>query len=196
MHKERWASVWHQIDEVMRLQPRSVLEVGIGSGVFKAAATTFGLKVETLDLDPELSPDYVGSVVKMPFADNAFDVICAFQVLEHLPFEESMMGLREMARTANKAIVISLPDALRQWPLSVYVPKIGSVGFAITKPRLRAPIHKFDGEHYWEINKRGYRWSDIKKQILMVTKGHLVRSFRVPEYPYHRFIILDISSNV
>ena len=43
MDKRRWASNWHQVDEVQRLQPSSVLEVGPGPGVFKAMMRLLGI---------------------------------------------------------------------------------------------------------------------------------------------------------
>ena len=49
MTKERWCSIWHQLDEVLRLQPNNVLEVGPGAGLFKALAGNFELKIDTLD---------------------------------------------------------------------------------------------------------------------------------------------------
>jgi 2-polyprenyl-3-methyl-5-hydroxy-6-metoxy-1,4-benzoquinol methylase len=90
MDKKRWTSVWHQLDEVLRVEPARVLEVGPGLGLFKAAASTHGLRVETFDIDPDLKPDHVGSVLAMPFSDAEFDVVCAFQMLEHLEYEQAL----------------------------------------------------------------------------------------------------------
>lgn len=185
--KRRWASMWHQLDEVIKLNPKRVLEVGPGPGLFKAMAGAVGVHVETLDLDPELEPDHVASVFEMPFEDGAFDVVCAFQMLEHLPFEQSLEAFGEMARVADKAVIISLPDAATRLPLSIQLPWVGTVTFFIPMPRFRAPVHKFDGEHYWEINKSGY---PVKSVILAFSDRapvSLSRTFRVPEYPYHRF---------
>ena len=58
--KGRWNSMWHQLDEIINLKPQSVLEIGPGPGVFKHLAGLFGINVKTLDLDPELKPDFVG----------------------------------------------------------------------------------------------------------------------------------------
>ena len=69
MSKGRWASLWHQLDEVIQLKPSNVLEVGPGPGAFKQMAILFGLAVETIDLDPDLKPDHVGSATALPFAD-------------------------------------------------------------------------------------------------------------------------------
>jgi len=43
-----------------------------------------GLQIETLDFDPDLKPDHVANATNLPFADDAFSVICAFQMLEHV----------------------------------------------------------------------------------------------------------------
>ena len=191
VHKRRWASMWHQLDEVIKLNPERVLEVGPGPGLFKSMAGAMGVHVETLDLDPELEPDHVVSVFEMPFEDGSFDVVCAFQMLEHLPFEQSLDAFREMARVAGKAVVISLPDAATRWPVSVHIPKIGSVKFSIPKPRLRAPVHQFDGEHHWEVNKAGYALDRIVSELERASGYSVKKSYRVPENPYHRFLIFE-----
>src|SRR3546814_692103 len=111
MEKGRWNSIWHQLDEIIRLQPRRVLEIGPGIGLFKRAAGLYGVPVETLDIDPELKPDHVASVTELPFADGEFDVVCAFQMLEHVPYDVSLAAFAEMSPVANRALIISFPNA-------------------------------------------------------------------------------------
>ncbi|OOC48227.1 class I SAM-dependent methyltransferase [Thioalkalivibrio versutus] len=191
VHKQRWASMWHQLDEVINLYPERVLEVGPGPGLFKAVASAMGVHVETLDLDPELKPDHVASVFEMPFEDASFDVVCAFQMLEHMPFDQSREAFREMARVAGKAIVISLPDAATRWPVSIHVPTLGPVRFMIPRPRLVAPRHEFDGEHHWEISKAGYSLKRVASHLLDGLPLRLTKTFRVHEHPYHRFFVFE-----
>lgn len=186
--KGRWDSMWHQLDEVLRMSPENVLEIGPGPGVFKAIAKTLGVNVETLDLDPELEPDYLDSVLDMPFEDNHFDVVCAFQMLEHLPYEKSLEAFKEMSRIARIGVVISLPDAKRVWPVFFNFPKLGRVPIPLFNLRLGLKKHVFDGEHYWEINKKNY---SLKKVIndFSVSGWMLNHTFLVTENPYHRFFI-------
>src|SRR3546814_16354296 len=86
--------------------------------------------------------------------DCSVDVICAFQVLEHMPFETSMQALEEMCRVARKAVVISLPDVETCWPSTVKIPRLGEIKFIIPQPFFSPRQHIFDGEHYW-ISEEG-----------------------------------------
>ncbi|MDA3875549.1 MAG: class I SAM-dependent methyltransferase [Halothiobacillus sp.] len=192
--KPRWNSLWHQLDEVMRLRPERVLEIGPGPGVFKAMAGLFGVPVETLDLDPELKPDHVGSATALPFADNSFDVVCAFQMLEHLPYEQALRAFAEMTRVSRHHIVISLPDAKRVWRYSGHIPKMGVLDWLLPRPFSRALTHEFDGEHHWEINKRDY--SLVKVTQDLTRTATLLKTWRVPENPYHRFFVFEHSESI
>lgn len=189
MSKERWNSVWHQLDEVIRLKPESVLEIGPGPGVFKHTASLFGIKVETLDLDSELAPDHVCSATALPFANNTYDVVCAFQMLEHLPYEEALRAFREMVRVSRRSVVISLPDSKIVWRYQFHIPKSGTFETFIPRPSLRTQLHQFDGEHYWEISKKGYHLARIIRDFSEYAS--LLRNYRVPENPYHRFFVFQ-----
>ncbi len=192
MSMGRWASVWHQLNEVIPLKPDRVLEIGPGPGLFKNIAGIFGVSVETLDLDPELKPDHIGSATALPFADNCFDVVCAFQMLEHLPYEQSLLAFSEMVRVSRSHIIISLPDAKPVWRYLAYIPKIGTLQRLLSRPFYRVRAHEFDGEHYWEINKLNYEIDKIIRDLSCV--ADLQRSWRIPENSYHRFFVFKRKS--
>jgi ubiquinone/menaquinone biosynthesis C-methylase UbiE len=163
--------------------------VGPGVGLFKAVSAAFGIAVETLDLDPDLKPDHIGSATSMPFSDASYDVVCAFQMLEHLPYEASIQAFSEMARVSRRYVVISLPDARTVWRYQLHLPKLGPHAFLVPRPQLRARVHEFDGEHYWEVNKLGYPLSRIIADFSKHTS--LIKTYRVTENPYHRFFIFN-----
>ena len=192
MTKRRWMSVWHQVDEVMSAGCSNILEIGPGPGLFKSVAQTFGLEVLTLDVDPALSPDYLGSPTDLPFGDDSFEITCAFEVLEHLPFEESLRALGEMIRTASKHVVVSLPDAKTMWPFSFHVPKIGDKKLLIPKPGFRRKHRGSDREHFWEINMQGFELRRLTEKFDGLNGVSLTKTYRVPENPYHRFFVFDI----
>jgi hypothetical protein len=62
----------------------------------------------------------------------------------------------------------------------------------IPLPRLRKPIHNFDGEHYWEIGKGGYPLGKIVNDIELAG-FEIEKTYRVFERPYHRFFLLKKS---
>lgn len=189
MSKRRWASVWHQLDEVIRFNPTSILEIGPGPGVFKQVATLFGFDVETFDIDPDLNPDHIGSATALPFAEDTYDVICAFQMLEHLPYEIAMQAFSEMVRVSRRYVIISLPDAKRVWRLLFHIPILGLRTLHIPKIRFKKKKNEFKGEHYWEINKQGYPLKRIIKDLC--GECMLIKTYTVFENPYHRFFILE-----
>jgi len=191
MSKQRWLSLWHQLDEVFALNPSSILEVGPWRGVFKTLATHFGVAVETLDINPGFNPDHVASVRELPFEDNCFDCVCAFQMLEHLPYEQSLEAFSEMVRVAKDHVVISLPDAKPMWTYSLHIPIVGRQKIIhLPAPlRRRHKKHKFEG-HHWEINKKGF---PLKKIIEDFTRQNvkMMKTYRVNEFSYHRFFVFE-----
>lgn len=191
LDRARWASVWHQLDEVLRLDPGSVLEIGPGPGVFKAVATALGLPVLTLDPDPDLRPDIVGSALGLPLADDAVDVACAFQVLEHLPYSDALAAFGELVRVARRHVVISLPDAKPLWRYRIHIPRVGEREVCVPRPFHTPRVHHFNGEHHWELNVRGYPVAKVCADFGRL--AHLARSFRAPENPYHHFFVFDLS---
>jgi 2-polyprenyl-3-methyl-5-hydroxy-6-metoxy-1,4-benzoquinol methylase len=101
---ERWMSYWHQLRVVLAVRPRTVLEIGPGSGVFRRYLEHAGCSVKTLDIDASRGVDYVADVTKLDEtlpAGLTFDAICAFQVLEHLPLDQFEVCLRNLARRSN-----------------------------------------------------------------------------------------------
>lgn len=197
VRKNRWNSFYHQIDEIIKTNPNSVLEIGVGAGISKCVLKDIlHYHYESIDIDEELHPDHTGSVLDMPFADKQYDVIGCFQVLEHLPFNDFEKALSELFRVANKAVIISLPNA--ESVKQINIPKLIKSKL-IKKPFTQLKQHVFDGEHYWEINKAGYELDKIIRKIK--TQGDvfnfvLEKEYRVYENPYHHFFVLKRQASV
>lgn len=189
MNRPRWNSVWNQLDEVSRLAPDSVLEVGPGSGVFRNQGQQFGLNIETVDIDPELNPDHLATVTDLPFADNHYDLVCAFQVLEHIPYEDSLKAFAEMVRVSRRHVVLSLPDARKVWRFSIDLPQRFTWQAMVNRPFRKPVAHEFDGQHYWEIGKLEHPLTRIEADF--GASATLQKTYRLFENPYHRFFVFQ-----
>jgi len=83
----RYLSYYEQIRLLREMGAYSVLEIGIGNGIFRFIATRMGYYVRSVDIEGSLDPDIVASLIySLPVRENSFDLTVAFQVLEHLPF--------------------------------------------------------------------------------------------------------------
>jgi len=182
--KPRMLSFWHQIDEVLSMQPESVLEVGPGPGITTDILRKQGIKVTTVDYADDVGADMVASVLSLPFSDGEYDVVLCCEVLEHIEFSSFRLALAEISRVSKRGAIISLPHAGRFWPYKIYLPKIGTVGFGFDLQFFRKK-HVFDGQHYWELGKRGFNLNTIKSELLHCFKS--VKDFRLLDNPYHHF---------
>lgn len=186
-HRRRFLSYWNQIDQVRKARPENLLEVGIGNGFVTRYLREQGYQTHTVDFDERLRPDTVASVLNLPFADDSFDVVCSFETLEHLPWESFVPALAELARVSRRKVLISLPDVSPYFNLRFgYKFRENLLEWAFDLPKFRSKPHRFDGQHYWEIGKRGFLLADIKaglrKAGLKVLTTH-----RDYEDPFHRF---------
>jgi len=185
----RFVSYYWQLKEVLGLNPSSVLEVGVGNKVFgDFIKNNTAVSYKSVDIAEDLKPDVVGSVLQLPFADKSFDVVCAFEVLEHLPFEQFDQAIRELCRVARTHIVISLPHFGPMLSLSLKIPFLPQIRVAFKIPF--PTKHNFNGQHYWELGKCGYQVKKIK--CILETHGELVRDFIPFGNPYHHFFVLDL----
>lgn len=187
--KERFISYWHQIDEVIKLNPKKALEIGVGNSFVSNYLKKRGINLITLDIDKRLNPDVLGSILQLPFPSAFFDVIICYEILEHLPYKDFNMSLSEIYRVSKSHAIFSIPDVTKVYRFNIQIPKIGEIKRLIPLFRLRNPVHKFYGEHYWEIGKAGYPFSKITKDI-QKSGFKIEKTYRVFENPYHRFFIL------
>lgn len=188
--KARWISYWYQINEVISQNPKSVLEIGSGNKTVSSYLKKIGLKITTCDFDKTLEPDVVANVLKLPFKQNTFDVVICAEVLEHLQFKYFAKALKEIYRVTKKTAIVSLPHfSLTNLYFGIkiipFIPK-NEICLKVDYPF----DHKYDGEHYWEIGKKAYPLSRIKREI--IKSGFSIQRMYYPkENPRHHFFVLQ-----
>lgn len=185
--EKRWMSYFYQVKEVLAFKSESVLIIGRGNGLVSTYLKLKGIKVVTLDIDENLKPDIVASVIEMPFKGNEFDAALCAQVLEHLPYAEFSKSLAEIKRVTKLGAVISLPHFGPVIKFCLKIPFLPLLRFMIKLPYPKK--HIFKGEHYWEIGKWGYPVGKIKSEIRK-TGFSIKKDYIVFENPLHHFFVL------
>jgi ubiquinone/menaquinone biosynthesis C-methylase UbiE len=182
-------SLAHQVREIAFSKQENILEVGVGGGLIKQFLSLFPTITHTsLDIAADLNPDYIGSVMEMPFADNAFDLTLCCQVLEHIPFQDFLPSLKEIHRVTRHRVVLSLPDQRRRIALMLCLPKIHWQRWVLNY-RL-VPSTTKDRDHQWEIGVQGSSGTQVKQTILQAG-FEIEREYRLAKHSWHCFYILN-----
>ena len=194
---ERFISYFYQIDLAREDKPETILEIGKGNGTVSDYLKKLDYKVTTCDFDENLKPDYVVDVRKLPFPDNSFDAILAYEVLEHLPFEDFEKALGELGRVSKKIVLISLPyrstgfEWIFKFPLIKTLFKKDFFDLFLRIPLKFGGI-EVSGQHYWEIDGGQYPIRKIRK---FLKKNFLIlKELRRPLNHYHYFFTLEKKS--
>ena len=185
----RFVSYYWQLKLVLDRAPQSIVEVGVGDGVFgNFIRDNTAIDYRSVDIAEDLHPDSIGSITALPLPDKNCDIACAFEVLEHLPFEEFDTAIAELTRVARKFVAVSVPHFGPMLSFSLKIPFIPKIRFAVKIPYPKA--HVFNGQHYWEIGKKGYPVSLIRQKL--AAHGHLVADFVPFNSEYHHFFVLEV----
>lgn len=186
----RWNSYWHQLETIGSLAPRSVVEIGPGAGLLTwYMRKRMGLRVVTVDHDPAVSPDIVASVERLQFPDLGFrpDMIVAFQVLEHLPFERLGNIAERLGSVAERHVVVSLPQVGHWLQINWRIWRFeGGVAKKLHGPRR----WRFDGQHYWEVGALGTGRRAVRRAL--GAAGTLEQERVYHGNAYHREYVLSV----
>lgn len=100
-------------------RPLRLLEVGSHSlNLLPAFLAPIPVEIVRADIEPGLAGD-LGPYVTIqkdapfPFANDAFDVAVAMEVLEHIPAEDRTFAMGEWVRVASKGVFFSCPNGKR-----------------------------------------------------------------------------------
>ncbi len=184
----------YQIHAIASMRPASVLEIGIGNGFVSSFLRRAGFRVTTVDINPNLKPDFVSDVLNLRdvLKGEKYDLIVACEVLEHIPFDRFDSCVEEFKKVASNCF-LTLPDA-----------RIG-IGFGgyLRLPKLKNTfIHlylriikkrKLTEQHFWEI---GFTRETRIRNIRSILQNHFssVESGTIVVNPYHRFFVCKSSN--
>jgi SAM-dependent methyltransferase len=110
-------------DKILNHTELKILNVGCGPGRSSQYLSSFG-EVTSIEYDKdccEFASERTGlqiingSITELPFQDEMFDLVCAFDVIEHV--ENDQLAVSEMKRVAKKegVIFITVPTFMSLW---------------------------------------------------------------------------------
>lgn len=188
----RWSTYAETIQEVLKIRPKTILEIGPGPGMVTAALKKIGFSIKTLDIDGSLQPDYQLSVTdeKLGFLPEKFDLVVASEVFEHIAYDDFLIALKRIRNVTNR-IILTLPDTNKRslfFSIRLRLPLFNKLIFSL-KLRYGRVSHEFDGQHYWEI---GTKSNPDKKVIKDINQcgWDIMDNYINIDNPYHRIIIL------
>ena len=182
--KQRFSSLQYQLKSVVELADvQHLLKIGPGRGYFRAMAQLLGYEIKTLDRNADNHPDYDCEITELD-PPMSFDAVLAFEVLEHMPYQDSIKFFSEMVRLTSRYVIVSIPT--RQLRLR-RIAKLRS-------PRLPdlLPVDREDHwkPHHWEIGRKSYPATRIVSDYC--DQGvKLVRQFSNPRHKYHTFFVFE-----
>jgi ubiquinone/menaquinone biosynthesis C-methylase UbiE len=126
-----------------------ILECGTGTGLLLERMARFARSAKGIDLSPGMLAHATArgldvreaSVTRIPFADESFDVVCAFKVLAHVPEIET--ALAEMARVTRRGGVI-VAEFYNPLSLRGLAKRFGPAGRISAATRESAVYTRFD----------------------------------------------------
>jgi hypothetical protein len=188
-------SLVFQLVNIYKLQPRNILEVGIGNGFVSDFLKKAGMDVTTVDINPALAPDYVGGFddLDILLEGKKFEVVLCAEVLEHLPFAEFEKHVKSLFDSSEKYVFITIPRA-QKTILDIRVnftlrAKIFQIENWMPWLFYSFPKKKISKLHHWEINHS----SDTKlSNILEVfgRYGSVLENGLVRRNHYHHYFII------
>lgn len=179
----------------------SVLEIGPGESVVATYLRSLGLEYDTMDRSEDSRPTIVADFKAFDAGKfrNKYDIVCAFQCLEHMPYELFTSSIAKMVMMTKEYVIISLPYSCFGIAFSVNI-ALGQIKRIKKRVSLHIPLRKRNRKyrkeymeeypwavHYWEIGRKGFPLKRILKDMRF-NGVEIVNKFH-SDNPYHYFIV-------
>ena len=189
----RWVSYFHQIMLVSKISSNTkknklkILEIGVGNKIVATMLEMQNHEVKTLDIDEKLGPDFVDTLPELNKVGNhSFDVILCSQVLEHIKYEDAIVGIENMLKITD-FLIVSVPNRVLHFSLLLKISKLKTIRYLL-QSSFPAVSFKFDGQHYWELGAKGSEFNKFRNDISK--KGLILEEFTPVENTYHHFFLI------
>jgi SAM-dependent methyltransferase len=147
---------------------RSILDLGCGDGritnlLARQDRFVVGTDISKTALQRVNAYRVLASIDSLPFHSLSFDLVTAFEVLEHLPDDMLRKVLCEIKRVTRRYVIVSVPCRERRWSTMV---KCASCGHSYN---CYGHLHSFDTRRLHRLLCPEFR---IAQQILLSIRGY------------------------
>lgn len=184
-------SIAEQIRLVSSLKRNNILEIGIGNGLVSDFLKKAGLNVTTVDINPNLNPDIVGSITDLAeiLQQRKFDIVLCSEVLEHMPFSNFEKAIGNIAAITSEYAVLTLPRSQKvilDFQFKLKIPKLPYIEKGLFWALPESHINK---EHHWELDSG--ELTETKNIKIILEKYFSILDFnRFRFRPVHHYFIL------
>jgi len=133
------------------------------------------------------NPDLLLDITAPLEHTQKYDAVCAFQVLEHLPFESLSNVFDNFQKLTNKTLLISVPERSLCFGFEIKAPRLSSAfKFHLGRFWSSSLSSKW---HYWEL---GLKDKKLKDFLNVANKHFLLKEHFVPfNNTYHHFFVFE-----
>lgn len=181
----------HQLNLIWKMNPQSVIEIGIGNGFVSTYLRRSGIPVITVDINPNLDPDIVAPLHELDrHLSRKQDLVVCCEVLEHMPVSELDNNLSYL-KNVGERLFLTLPNYYPNFGFGglLKIPKLGHLNIDLNIP---IPWRKTlaGGPHFWEVGystdcTRGAIVERLRKRYAKVS----TRRFNLN--PYHTAFLCE-----
>ncbi len=156
-----WTRHFHVLRDLCAREDGDVLEVGTGDGVVRRSLSPLVRSYTVVDINPQLQPDVLADL-RQPQAALAgrHDAVIATEVLEHIPFEDLPLCLRNLhallrpggrlyltlPHRKGHVLVVTPAQRLLKWRFPIGLTDLGEAWNRFVRRRIWIDPH-----HCWEL---------------------------------------------
>ena len=140
-----------------------IAEVGVGSKFTYNYLKSKGYKVESIDIDANKKPDKIINIVDCDISELKYDVILAFNIFEHIPYNEFILVINKLHNAGVKKIFLGLPYNKKiVFELYLHIGRFLNIHKAVLfkKNKITAKNHQ------WEIDYQEYSFDKITEDLV------------------------------
>ena len=177
------------------LRGKAVLDIGCGFGWFEKFCLKEGvtsvkgmeltendLKTAIANVTNERASFHPGSAIEIPFADNSFDTVVSWEVIEHIPRKTEDLMFREIKRVLKPGGVFYMSTPYRSFLSTVMDPAWWLVGHRHYREKDLIEIGKNAGFSCMDSRLRGGIWEIFTWWNLYISKWVFRRGLFFEKY--------------